>query len=66
MPTVIQGGATTSEGGAASTRQAVDATRRQQSTRQGITGTVRNVGGARGRGLGVTETARALKALTGQ
>jgi hypothetical protein len=42
-----------------------DARRRQQTMTQGLAGTVRNVGGARGTGMGVTETARALKALTG-
>jgi hypothetical protein len=49
---------------ASQTRQMVDARRRQQTTTQGMQGSVRNVGGARG--LGITETARALKALTGQ
>lgn len=51
---------------ATQTRQATDARRRQQSMQQGVAGSVRNVGGARGSGLGVTETARALKTLTGQ
>jgi len=50
---------------ATQTRQMADARRRQQTMTQGLAGTVRNVGGARGTGMGVTETARALKALTG-
>lgn len=50
---------------ATQTREMTDARRRQQTMQQGVAGTVRNVGGARGRGMAVTETARALKSLTG-
>ncbi len=50
----------------AATRRAEDAQRRQEVLRGGVGSSVRNVGGARGRGLEVAETARALKSLTGQ
>lgn len=50
---------------AASSRIAQDA-RSRANLQRGVAGSVRNVGGARGRGLDVADTARALKALTGQ
>lgn len=50
---------------AAASREAQDARTRAQ-MRQGVAGTVRNRGGARGRGMDSVDTARALKALTGQ
>ena len=63
-PVMVQGGGVTTPAATPAVRQAVDASRRQQSMRQGIGGSVRNIGGARG--ISVTETARALKSLTGQ
>jgi hypothetical protein len=50
----------------AATRREEDAQRRQEVLRGGVNSSIRNVGGARGRGLEVAETARALKSLTGQ
>ena len=51
---------------AESSRKATDARRRQQRLQQGISGSVRNIGGARGVGMETADTSRALKALTGQ
>ena len=48
---------------AASSRARLDALRRGR-TQQGVGGSVRNLGGAQG--LGFSDTARALKSLTGQ
>jgi len=50
----------------AATRREEDAQRQQEVLRGGVNSSIRNVGGARGRGLEVAETARALKSLTGQ